>query len=464
MADRNSKVIKMNKTTKVNGAIIIFFLILIYFVASLVKSLTKNPVTTYKVSSSNINNNISCQGIALRSEQEVKSTKSGYLIYFVKDGDKVNKSASVCTVDETGSVISAIQAAGQSEEGNNLFTSEDYKNIRNTIDQYKSDYSNENFASLYNFKSQIESKVMELSGQVMVQQIDAGGAQVSSTLESVTSPDSGVISYYTDGFENKTPEGLTESDFNQQNYKRTSLKSGDVQNAGATIFKICPDENWNIVCKLTNDQASKLKEETSITFTINNDPQEISADFSLLQKENCYFLVLNLSKYMINYISDRYLSIEIILDRYAGLKVPNSSLVEKETYKIPKGAVKNEEDKMMQTVQVTRTDKDGKQENKTLELTVYKEDDDYYYVDETVFDDSDMLHPASGGDAIQVLSLEREKITGVYLGNQGVADFLEVSIVKSEDEFTIVNSGEGLKEYDNIVQDSSSVVENQTLY
>ena len=34
---------------------------------------------------------------------------------------------------------------------------------------------------------------------------------------------------------------------------------------------------------------------------------------------------------------------------------------------------------MMQTVQVTRTDKDGKQENKTLELTVYKEDDDYYY-------------------------------------------------------------------------------------
>lgn len=73
----------------------------------------------------------------------------------------------------------------------------------------------------------------------------------------------------------------------------------------------------------------------------------------------------------------------------------------------------------------------------------------------------DMLHPASGGDAIQVLSLEREKITGVYLGNQGVANFLEVSIVKSEDEFTIVNSGEGLKEYDNIVQDSSSVVENR---
>ena len=55
-------------------------------------------------------------------------------------------------------------------------------------------------------------------------------------------------------------------------------------------------------------------------------------------------------------------------------------------------------------------------------------------------------------------------MTGVYLANEGIADFNEVEIVMSQDEFTILHDDGYLKEFDNVVLDSSQVEENQTLY
>ena len=90
---KNSNVIKLSRAARFNSTLIIFFIILVYVVASVIKSISKEPITTYKVSSSNINNNIKCTGIALRNENMVNTNKSGYLIYFVRDGDKIKKGA-----------------------------------------------------------------------------------------------------------------------------------------------------------------------------------------------------------------------------------------------------------------------------------------------------------------------------------------------------------------------------------
>ena len=147
---KNSNVIKLSRAARFNSTLIIFFIILVYVVASVIKSISKEPITTYKVSSSNINNNIKCTGIALRNENMINTNKSGYLIYFVRDGDKIKKGAPICTVDETGNVITTIKAAGESDDGNALFTNADYASIRNTIDTYKSSYTDENFSNLYN--------------------------------------------------------------------------------------------------------------------------------------------------------------------------------------------------------------------------------------------------------------------------------------------------------------------------
>ena len=56
-------------------------------------------------------------------------------------------------------------------------------------------------------------------------------------------------------------------------------------------------------------------------FTINGSPNDISASFSISQKENSSFLTIPLKKYMVDYVDERFLSIEIILNKFEGLKV-----------------------------------------------------------------------------------------------------------------------------------------------
>ena len=121
----------------------------------------------------------------------------------------------------------------------------------------------------------------------------------------------------------------------------------------------------------------------------------------------------------------------------------------------------------MKTVNILRFDEDattGDASKSSVELIIYKTDEDYYYVDESSFKETDIVLADKPSKQVPVLSLEREKLDGVYLANEGVANFIEADVVKSEDEFTILNDDGYLKEFDNVVLDSSQVYENQTLY
>ncbi len=459
--NRDSNVVRITRTVKMNAALILFGVVLVYVAASIIIAMTKKPITTYQISSSNINNNISCTGIALRSEKEVTSTKSGYLIYFVRDGDRVSKNAPVCTVDETGNVIKEIQTTPTSSAKE--FTSADYSDIRSAIDVYKSSYKDEEFYTIYNFKGQIESKVMELSNSIMVQMVKEGGAAVSSTLESIHSADSGIIVYYVDGMEAKTPETLTESDFVKADYKKQSLKSGDIMNAGSTVFKIVTDENWKIVCQLTEEETTSIMAESEIRFTINGSTQDHYSEYEIIRKSDSNFLVLSLDKYMIDYIDERFLNIEIILNRYEGLKIPNSSIVEKTVYKVPVDYV-NLTDPKDPLVTIRTIHEDGSSDDEEKPLNAFKHVEQYYYVEESRLDIAAQLVKPYRTETLAVSALERIQVSGVFVANEGIADFTEIEIVKSQDEFTIIKDGRLLKEYDNIVLDADEVKENQTLY
>ena len=85
-------------------------------------------------------------------------------------------------------------------------------------------------------------------------------------------------------------------------------------------------------------------------------------------------------------------------------------------------------------------------------------------MDEDAFVDTDILISTDGKTTSPVMSLERANLLGVYLANAGVADFTEVELVKTQDEFSILKDDGTLKEFDNVVLDASIVEENQTLY
>ncbi|MBQ9609958.1 MAG: hypothetical protein IJV15_11030 [Lachnospiraceae bacterium] len=332
--ERKNNITKFNRDIKFNVASIIIALIFLYVIIVIVISINKEPITTYKVNKTDINNNIIVEGLAIREEIVLNSDKSGYVCYYIRDGEKVKKNSTVCTIDETGQLYNSITDA---ESYDSLLTREDYNEIRNLISLYKVSYNDISFYNSYNFENNVNNKVLELTNEILMQQTESSSGGVS--LSAIQSPESGLITYYIDGYENYNISSISASDFDKSNYKKETLKTGDIITSGTPVVKVIPSETWNIIMPVTDDQisaiSSKYSEDDNIQFKINNSSYTLSMPFEIINNSGDKYLNISLNKFMLNYISERFVSIEIILEDDIGLKVPASALTKKDVYQIP---------------------------------------------------------------------------------------------------------------------------------
>lgn len=86
-----NRIIQLNKEIRANAATIVIAAVLLYVVISVVSSLSKESVTIYQVSKGDVSNDITLQGLAIRDEVIVNTQKSGYLCYYITDGEKVKR-------------------------------------------------------------------------------------------------------------------------------------------------------------------------------------------------------------------------------------------------------------------------------------------------------------------------------------------------------------------------------------
>ena len=539
---KNNKVVKINKSIKFNAATWVVAAILLYVIICIVRMAAKEPISIYRVSKSNVSNNITLNGIAVREEQLVQTTKAGYVCYYIRDGEKVMNGSTVCTVDETGSLVNTVS---DSDEFEALLTDEDYQDIRALISHYKVTYSDENFYDAYNFENNVNNKVLELTNEVMMQQISDN---TYSNLSGIKSSCSGIVTYYIDGYEDYDVSKVKASDFDKSKYQKQTLKTGEIVSGGSNVAKIIPSETWNIVAPITDAQISALGDSEKISFKINNSSYIVYMPYSIINGSDGKYINIALDKYLYNFIAERFLTVEIIRDDDEGLKVPNTSLVTKDVYKIPinylTGGGNQSADNRFN---VQRRDENGKVQNTLVEPTIFKIDNEFCYVDPGFFQDADVLIPkntismnsmelvaytegnlyevpleyltpgitegssvsisvqrkkednsamenikvdttvyhiigeyayidsngfkpndilveGNASSSIAVSVLEIEKLEGVYLANRGTAEFSCVTIIKTVDEFALIKSGEEINVYDNIILDSSKVVENQVIY
>ena len=532
----------MNKSIKFNAATFVVAAILLYVIICIIRAAAKEPISIYRVSKSNVNNNITLNAIAVRDEQLIQTSNAGYVCYYIRDGEKIMKGSTVCTVDETGNLVNTVS---DKEEFESLLTKEDYQDIRELISLYKLSYQDETFYEAYNFENNVNNKVLELTNEVMMQQITENNF---ANLSGVKSSYSGVVTYYIDGYENFDISKIKASDFDKSKYNKQTLKTGEIVSAGSNIVKIIPSETWNIVAPITDEQISAISDKESILFKINNSSYKVYMPYTIINGSDGKYINISLDKYMYNYIAERFLTVEIIMDEDEGLKVPNTALVGKDVYKIPLNYLTGGSNQSADNrFNVQRRDENGNLVNTLVEATIFKYDDEYCYVDPSYFQDSDVLIPkntmsmsslelvsytegnlyqvpleylnagitegekakisvqrkkedGSGwinkdveamvyhiiGDyayidssafsstdilvegnatsSIAVSVLDIKKLDGVYLANRGTAEFTYVTIIKTVDEFALIKNGEEINVYDNIILDSSKVVENQVIY
>lgn len=456
---QDHRIVQLNKEIKANAATIVIAAVLLYVVISIITSLGKKSVTIYQVSKGDISNDITLEGLAIRNEVVVNTTNSGYICYYITDGEKVKKDSTVCTIDQTGELSNSVK---NTDDSQTMLSQSDYTSIRNLLSSYKSTYSDVTFYNAYSFETNANNKIFELMNEIMMQQ----ASTVKSGVATVNAPDSGLVTYYIDGYENyEISDAIKASDFDKAGYDKKAMKSGDMAEAGSAVVKIIPSEEWNIVAPITDDQLADIEGNTYVTFRINNSNFKITMPYTIIQGADGKYINIAIDKYMSNYLSQRFVSVEIVQSDDSGLKIPESAIVEKNVYKIPLSYLSAGSNQTIENrINIQRKDEKGNETIQQMKPRIYKTDEKYAYIDPDGIEDSDVLLDISSNETIAASLLEYETLTGIYFANQGIAEFRQVSIIKTIDEFVLINGGDELKAYDHIVLNASEVSENQVIY
>lgn len=465
--DDSSKIFKLKRQVTINAATIIIAAILIYIIGCIIVTAKKEPITTYKVNNSVVNNDISLEGLIIRSEQVITAPSSGFLCYYTRDEEKVGKNAVLCSIDQTGQLNDMIS---DTETVQNILRTKDYLYIRDNISYYKSNYSDVGFYDAYNFEASINNKAYELANELLMQQLDQNG---STSVSGINAPSSGLATYYIDGYENIDTSNISSDYFDKSSYKKQIHKTGDSVMAGDPVMKLITDDTWYIIAPITFEQLSQIPDSEYVRIKLKNTEYSMTVPYAVITAQDGTYIRLKLSKYMANFISERYIEVSLALDEYSGLKVPVTAIVDKTVYIVPKTLLsENGAMNAINNISVKSIDANGKSKVVNKPVTVYKVEDGMCYIGADFLKPEDYIIEVKpkdysgneGNNSFPVSQLSTGTIQGVYRTTRAVAEFRMVNIKKQINEFVLVETGEYLKVYDNIVLDASKVKENQVLY
>lgn len=454
LSDQN-KVVKFKKRRSINIGVVIFLMLFLYIAINVAIYITKDKLSIYEVHEGNtaIDNRITA--LLLRQEKLVGTNKAGYVVYYLKDGARIAKDSSVYAITDD-----EIYYTDNSDEVINL-TKKDDVEIKREINSFKNSYSDDNFASVYTFKENIQSTVLDILNSSLISSTDD---ETASSKSKVPSKESGIITYYMDSYEDVKADDVTADMFTVDKYQKTNLRTTEMITQNTPVYKIITSEEWNMVLKLTKTQYKKLEKKERVSFTILKNDYDMTASLRLSKKGSQYFAILTMNKNLSSYLSDRFLEIEIEFDSVSGLKIPNTSITEKEFYEVPlEYFTKGGESKGNGLNKITYSDNETK--FTYVPVDIYYQDENFAYIDTRLF--------PTPGTVIQIPKKSDQytlsktiKLTGVYNVNQGYAVFKRIEILNRSEDYCIISKDtqNGLSAYDHIALEAKTAVEQKIIY
>ncbi|MCM1044435.1 MAG: hypothetical protein NC417_02890 [Candidatus Gastranaerophilales bacterium] len=459
----NSKIRKYHKPLNLNIGMIIFVIIFIYVLICVFLYFRSEQIVRYEVKEGALTANTIYRGVVLREETVVTTDSAGYINYYAREGERVAKGDLVYTVDETGRLSEYLQDLGL---GENSLSAKELSEFRSEVVNYIHGYDSTHFDSIYDFKYSLKNTVLKLANGNMLQSIsDMSSADgVTNVVDFCNSSGTGIVAYWTDGYEELTPEQVTAAIFDEKSeYEKTQMLDNDLAAVGDVVYKLSTDENWSIVIPIDPEQGAELLEEGYIKVRFLKNQYESWGQVSLLNNSDGAYLQLRFTNSMVTFVSDRFLDIELILEEEKGLKIPNSAIVDKEFFLVPEEFVSLEERDGENGVYRQCYLEDGTVSVEFVAMDFYSYDSESkkYYLDSDILDAGDILHRMDSQETFVVS--ERATLKGVYNMNKGYADFKEIHILYQNEEYSIVkaNTRYGLNVYDYIVLDAAAVHDDQ---
>lgn len=454
---------KYRKPVRVNIGVIVFFIIFIYIVIISVQYLSKEHISIYEVNEKKISDDNTYQGIILRKEKIFYSKNSGYVNYYIGEGNKIGKNSVVYTVDESGQIYNLI--AGSETE--NKITTADSVKIRNDIAFFKNSYENSSFSSkVNNFTYDVANTTSELTNVNRLSQLELflQENKNNTSFQVVNSKMSGVVSYFIDNMENLTVDKITKDSFAQSEETITQLRSTSAIESGDPVYKLITSENWSVVIPLTKKQYKNVAKKDSIQITFPENNISTNASFSTFSNDGDYFGKVDLNQYMIHFINKRFVEIELNINSANGLKIPVTSITEKDFYLVPLEFFTKGGDSNNQGIVKESYMKNGETEYPFIETDVYFEDDTYGYIDTTLLSPGDWIRNPETQERYEIR--KTKSLEGVYNVNKGYSVFRLIEKIYENEEYCIIqkDTANGLSVYDHIVVNANVINEQDIIY
>ena len=167
--------------------------------------------------------------------------------------------------------------------------------------------------------------------------------------------------------------------FKSDKYTYDTNITGDLVEKNAPVYKIVKSDYWNIALQLSKSQYKKLKDKTYIGVRFLKNNLSANAKIEMINKEGEYYAILTLSDYLINFIDDRYVNIQLAFNTATGLKIPNTSIVEKDFYVVPKKCFTQGGNTDSLGLIIKEYKKNGDIKSTFVETAIYSEEEDNYF-------------------------------------------------------------------------------------
>lgn len=437
-----------------NIGLVLFFVVLLYLIITIVSYMTQKHVSIYEVREGSIINDNTYTGLVIRSEQAVTLSQDGYITYFVSEGSKVKKGSSVYAVSD--------QALDLPEDSGTetALTADEESEIADRIKNYNTAFTESEFDDSYSLKNEISTMLQPVSNQVRSAQLDSIIAGTSGVQVHAADSD-GILYYSVDGMEDLTVDTFEVKDLERQTAAR-AVNPEERYSAGDPAYRLIRDESWSVLIPLEDDEVANYEELTSVRTRLNKDSTTLWASIEVGEKDGQYYACLNYTDSMIRYADERYLTVETILEDETGLKIPKSSVIKKNFYKVPQeyqtqGGGNSENGVLVQT--------ESKSGNTATEFVAansyYTDEDGNMHLDPNLFEESAVLVKPESSETYQLS--KQDSLEGIYCVNKGYAVFIPVSILCENNEYYIVSEtgANGLSNFDHIVLDGTTVEENE---
>ncbi len=480
MAQRTNghKVVKMKRRQPVLTGIILM-LFSLYIIILTVQSVTKEHISIYEVTEKRIADDNTVRGIILREEKLVNSPQTGYINYFAGEGSRVGKRTTIYSVDESGQIYNQLMSASQEEIA---LTAQNTNEIRSEISSYRNAYDLSHFGETYNFKYNIDNTISQLSNARIMDnltEILKESGTPGESFQMMQAGESGIISYTSDGMEELELNSITKKSFEDMTDNLTQLRQTESIQAGNPIYRLVTGENWSVVIELNKEQFNNLHQKEQVSVVLKKIHARTIPKITTFTMDGGYYARLEMNRYMIQYINNRYMDLELELHNDEGLKIPLSSIVKKSYYPISADYV-TQDQRGNDAVVVVTYDKKG---TPVFQVTptdiiraipVSEEEDETTESEESTVDcylDAEQFPPGTqiaadslGSDTIQLS--QTEELEGVYCCNKGYCEFRQIDKSYKNDEYCIVkkDTPNGLAAYDHIILNPELIGENDIIY